>query len=155
MFQSVTPSKQGRTDIEPNYYYLHRICSCTTVMERGHCVVASLLHQIILYIHQIFYYLSLYFIIEELLLEFGQGVVCTVVVQVQGIQHIPEGEKKFNSNVPSGSRCPPYKCYTMNLCNNINTDRYWNMATFYKEGKKKNSETSILVHIVLEMKKCQ
>lgn len=64
-------------------------------MERGHCVVASLSHQIILYIHQIFYYLSLYFIIEELLLEFGQGVVCTVVVQVQGIQHIPEGEKSL------------------------------------------------------------
>lgn len=45
-------------------------------------------HQII---HQMFNYLSLYFIVEELLPEFGQGVVCTVVVQVQGVQHIPEG----------------------------------------------------------------
>lgn len=45
-------------------------------------------HQIL---HQMFNYLSLYFIIEELLPEFGQGVVCTVVVQVQGVQHIPEG----------------------------------------------------------------
>ena len=50
--------------------------------------VASLSHQII---HHMFNYLSLYFIIEELLPEFGQGIVCTVVVQVQGVEHIPEG----------------------------------------------------------------
>lgn len=41
--------------------------------------------------HQMFNYLSLYFIVEELLPEFGQGVVCTVVVQVQGVQYISEG----------------------------------------------------------------
>lgn len=36
-----------------------------------------------------FYYLCLYFIIQELLLEFGQSVVSTVIVKVQGVQHIP------------------------------------------------------------------
>lgn len=41
------------------------------------------------------YYLSLYFIIEELLLEFGQGVVCAVIVQVQRIQNIPGGDKSM------------------------------------------------------------
>lgn len=36
-----------------------------------------------------FYHLGLYFVVQELLLEFGQGVVSAVVVQVQGVQHIP------------------------------------------------------------------
>lgn len=54
-------------------------------------VVAFPSHQTIQYTHKLFHYLSLYFVIEELLLEFGQGVVCTIVVQIQGIKHIPEG----------------------------------------------------------------
>lgn len=38
------------------------------------------------------YYLSFYFVIEELLLEFGQSVMSTIIVQVQGIQHVPAGD---------------------------------------------------------------
>lgn len=35
------------------------------------------------------HYLRLDFIVQELLLEFSQGVVGAVVVQIQGVQHIP------------------------------------------------------------------
>lgn len=37
-------------------------------------------------------YFSLYFIIQELLLEGNEGVVCTVVVQIQWVQHIPASD---------------------------------------------------------------
>jgi len=39
-------------------------------------------------------YLGLYLIIEELLLEFGEGIITTVIIKVQWIQHISEREKK-------------------------------------------------------------
>jgi len=39
-------------------------------------------------------YLGLYLIIEELLLEFGEGIITTVIIQVQRIQHISERRKK-------------------------------------------------------------
>lgn len=44
------------------------------------------------------YYLGLYFVVQELLLEFGQGVVGAVIVQVQRVQHIP-GRKAGLSQV--------------------------------------------------------
>lgn len=37
-------------------------------------------------------YFSFNFIIQELLFELGQSIVCTVIVEVQGVQHIPEGK---------------------------------------------------------------
>lgn len=37
-------------------------------------------------------YFSLYFIIQELLFEGNKGIVCTVVVQIQWVQHIPESD---------------------------------------------------------------
>lgn len=37
-------------------------------------------------------YLSLYLIIQELLFEGDEGIVCTVVVQIQWVQHIPESD---------------------------------------------------------------
>lgn len=43
------------------------------------------------------YYLGLYFVVQELLLEFGQGVVSAVIVQVQRVQHIPEEESRVQS----------------------------------------------------------
>lgn len=42
-----------------------------------------------------FYYLGLYFVVQELLLEFGQGVVSAVIVQVQRVQHIPGKKAGF------------------------------------------------------------
>lgn len=36
-------------------------------------------------------YLGLDFIVEELLLEMMQGIVCTVTVQVHGVQDVPGG----------------------------------------------------------------
>ena len=34
---------------------------------------------------------SFHFVIQELLAEHGEGVHCTVIVEVQGVQHIPAG----------------------------------------------------------------
>ena len=34
---------------------------------------------------------SFHFVIQELLAENGEGVHCAVIVQVQGVQHIPVG----------------------------------------------------------------
>lgn len=42
-------------------------------------------------------HLGLYLIIEELLLEFGEGIITTVIIKVQRIQHISEGGKRFLS----------------------------------------------------------
>lgn len=36
-------------------------------------------------------YLGLNFVIEELLLELGESVVTAVVIQIQGVQHVPKG----------------------------------------------------------------
>lgn len=38
------------------------------------------------------FYLSLNLIVKELLLKLGEGVVATVIIQVQRIEHIPEEE---------------------------------------------------------------
>lgn len=38
-------------------------------------------------------YFSFNFIIQELLFELGQGIVCAVIVEVQGVQYVPEGKK--------------------------------------------------------------
>lgn len=38
-------------------------------------------------------YLGLYLIIEELLLEFGEGIITTIIIKVQRIQHISKGKK--------------------------------------------------------------
>lgn len=38
-------------------------------------------------------YFSFNFIVEELLFELGQGIVCAVIIEVQGVQYIPEGKK--------------------------------------------------------------
>lgn len=37
-------------------------------------------------------YFSFNFIIQELLFELGQSIICAVIVEVQGVQHIPEGK---------------------------------------------------------------
>lgn len=46
-------------------------------------------------IFEYLHYLSLYFVIQELLIEFGQGVVGAVVVQIQGVQHVPGRDTSF------------------------------------------------------------
>lgn len=35
-------------------------------------------------------YLSFDFIIEELLLELSESVVATVIIQIQGVKHVPK-----------------------------------------------------------------
>jgi hypothetical protein len=54
---------------------------------------------------------SFYFVIQELLAENGEGVHRTVVVEIQGVQHVPvkvKGNGKFRLMIsyagPEGSR---------------------------------------------------
>lgn len=49
-------------------------------------------------------YLCLYLIIEELLLEFGEGIITTVIIKVQRIQHISEEGKRFLSKMIHSDR---------------------------------------------------
>lgn len=51
------------------------------------CVASTPLKQ-----QRICTHFSLYFIIQELLFEGDEGIVCTVVVQIQWVQHIPESD---------------------------------------------------------------
>lgn len=38
-------------------------------------------------------YFSFNFIVQELLFELGQRIVCAVIIEVQGVQYVPEGKK--------------------------------------------------------------
>lgn len=46
-------------------------------------------------------YLSLNFIIEELLFKLCKSIVGTVVVQIKGVQHIPGGERVMVAVLPT------------------------------------------------------